>query len=36
MDNLIQILNDLTPVIIIVFLAVFMTLERYLPYFEHA
>ena len=35
MDNLIQTLNDLTPVIIIVFLAVFMTLERYLPYFEH-
>lgn len=36
MDNLIQTLNDLTPVIIIVSLAAFMTLERYLPYFEHA
>lgn len=36
MDNFISTLNDLTPVIIIVFLAVFMTLERYLPYFEHS
>ncbi len=36
MDNLISTLNDLTPVIIIVFLAVFMTLERFLPYFEHS
>lgn len=35
MDNLVKTLNDLTPVIIIVFLAIFMTLERYLPYFEH-
>ena len=35
MDNLIQTLNDLTPVIIIFFLALFMTLESYLPYFEH-
>lgn len=35
MDNLVATLNDLTPVLIIVFLAVFMTLERYLPYFEH-
>lgn len=36
MDNFISTLNDLTPVIIILFLAVFMTLERYLPYFEHS
>lgn len=36
MDNLITTLNDLTPVIIIVFLALFMTLESYLPYFEHS
>ena len=35
MDNLITTLNDLTPLLIIVFLALFMTLERYLPYFEH-
>jgi len=35
MDDLITILNDLTPLIIIVFLALFMTLEHYLPYFEH-
>ena len=35
MDNLVKTLNDLTPVIIIVFLALFMTLEHYLPYFEH-
>ena len=35
MDTLISTLNDLTPVIIIFFLAVFMTLERFLPYFEH-
>jgi sterol desaturase/sphingolipid hydroxylase (fatty acid hydroxylase superfamily) len=35
MDNLIVTLNDLTPVIIVLFLAVFMTLERFLPYFEH-
>lgn len=36
MDQLIATLNDLTPLIIIVFMAVFMTLERYLPYFEHS
>lgn len=35
MDTLTQTLNDLTPLVIIFFLAVFMTLERYLPYFEH-
>lgn len=35
MDALISMLNDLTPVLIIFFLAVFMTLERFLPYFEH-
>lgn len=35
MDDLILTLNDLTPVLIIVFLSVFMTMERYLPYFEH-
>lgn len=35
MSDLISTLNDLTPVLIIVFMAVFMTLERYLPYFEH-
>ena len=35
MDNLVKTLNDLTPVIIIVFLALFITLEHYLPYFEH-
>lgn len=35
MDNLISTLNDLTPIIIIVFMALFMTLERFLPYFEH-
>ncbi len=34
MDNLIATLNDLTPLIIIFFLALFMTLESYLPYFE--
>lgn len=36
MDNFILMLNDLTPVFIILFMAVFMTLERYLPYFEHS
>lgn len=36
MDNLISTLNDLTPLIIIVFMTIFMTLERYLPYFEHS
>lgn len=35
MDTLTQTLNDLTPLIIIFFLALFMTLECYLPYFEH-
>ena len=35
MDNLISTLNDLTPLIIILALAFFMTLETYLPYFEH-
>lgn len=36
MDELILTLNDLTPVIIIAFMAIFMTLERFLPYFEHS
>jgi len=35
MSQLISTLNDLTPIIIIIFMALFMTLERYLPYFEH-
>lgn len=35
MDQLTAALNDLTPIIAIVFMALFMTLERFLPYFEH-
>lgn len=35
MEDLFQSLNDLTPVIAIGSLATFMTLERWLPYFEH-
>lgn len=35
MSQTISTLNDLTPLFIIVFLTLFMTLERYLPYFEH-
>jgi sterol desaturase/sphingolipid hydroxylase (fatty acid hydroxylase superfamily) len=35
MDDLLQRLNDLTPVIAVVGLALFMTVERSLPYFEY-
>ena len=35
MEDLLRSLNNLTPVIAIVSLATFMTLERLLPYFEH-
>ncbi len=35
MQQLLDTLNNLTPVLIIVSLAVFMTIEKYLPYFEH-
>jgi sterol desaturase/sphingolipid hydroxylase (fatty acid hydroxylase superfamily) len=35
MEGLLRSLNDLTPVIAIGSLAIFMTLERWLPYFEH-
>ncbi|OWY22155.1 hypothetical protein BVG80_11555 [Sphingobacteriales bacterium TSM_CSM] len=34
MSNLLSTLNDLTPVIVIVCMALFMTMEHYLPYFE--
>jgi sterol desaturase/sphingolipid hydroxylase (fatty acid hydroxylase superfamily) len=36
MEDLLRSLNDLTPVIAIGSLAIFMTIERWLPYFEHA
>lgn len=36
MEPLLELLNNLTPVLIIVSLALFMTLEKYLPYFEHS
>ena len=35
MDSLIKTLNDFTPVIIVIGLAFFMTVERLIPYFEH-
>lgn len=35
MEKLLDTLNNLTPVLIIGSLAIFMTLEKYLPYFEH-
>ena len=35
MEDLLRSLNNLTPVIAIGSLATFMTLERWLPYFEH-
>jgi hypothetical protein len=35
MEDLLNSLNNLTPVILIGSLALFMTLERWLPYFEH-
>ena len=35
MENLLQWLNSLTPVIAIGSMTVFMTLERWLPYVEH-
>lgn len=35
MESLIKTLNDLTPVIIVLGLAFFMTVERLIPYFEH-
>ena len=35
MEDLLQLANNLTPVIAIGSLAIFMTLERWLPYFEH-
>ena len=35
MEGLLKSLNDLTPVIAIGSLTIFMTLERWLPYFEH-
>ena len=36
MDDLLQRLNDLTPVFAIGGLALFLTLERWMPYFEHS
>ena len=35
MEDLLNSLNNLTPVIAIGSLTIFMTLERWLPYFEH-
>jgi hypothetical protein len=35
MEQLLDSLNDLTPVVAVGSLAIFMTLERWLPYFEH-
>src|ERR1044071_320403 len=35
MDDAVQTLNNLIPVLAIGGLALFMTLERWLPYFEH-
>lgn len=35
MQNLLETLNNLTPLLIIGSLAIFMTVEKYLPYFEH-
>jgi sterol desaturase/sphingolipid hydroxylase (fatty acid hydroxylase superfamily) len=36
MDDLLSLLNNLMPVIAVLGLALFMTLERWLPYFEHS
>lgn len=35
MEKVLETLNNLTPVLIIGSLALFMTVEKYLPYFEH-